>query len=62
MAKDNFRKRPFEIAPPDPGLKPGGIRMRALGSPEIIRRVEIEMRRREGERQKRDFKCRERPA
>jgi len=45
------RTKPFEIAPPDPGLKPGGIRMRALGSPEKIREVEIEMRRREARRQ-----------
>lgn len=47
------RTKPFEPAPPDPGMKPGGIRMRALCSPERIRQAEIEIERREGERQRR---------
>jgi hypothetical protein len=48
-----IHKRFFEPDPPDPGLKPKGIRVRALGSPECIRRVEIKMRRRERQRVKR---------
>jgi hypothetical protein len=27
---DRFRKAPVEPAPPDPGIKPGGIRDRAM--------------------------------
>jgi len=40
----------FEPAPPDPGLKPGGIRQRALGTPERIKDAEREMQKREPKR------------
>ena len=47
----------WEPAPPDPGLKPNGIRIRALSSPAILRRnpkiisaVKAQMQRREQER------------
>jgi hypothetical protein len=49
----NRTNKPFEPAAPDPGMKPGGIRMRALCSPERIRQAEIAIERREGERQHR---------
>ena len=56
----------WEPAPAGPGLRPNGIRMRALTTPallrrepEIIREMNERVRRREDERQKRIFWGRE---
>ena len=55
VMSDRIFKKSYDPAPADPGLKPNGIRMRALTSPDLIRTIELEMQRREDKRRKRLF-------